>query len=336
MEILEISGYTEFEKLNIATRYLVPRQRENAGLKDIDIEISENAIRQMIHYYTMESGVRNLEREIGSVCRKIARQVLKDGEESKEKSYHVEAKDIAQYLGIPKYRPDKASEKDHVGLTNGLAVNAFGGSILECEVAVVPGKGKLNITGLLEKGMQESAQAAMSYIRSRQKVLGLEKDFHSKYDVHVHFPSFVPKDGPSAGITMATSIASALLKIPVRKNVAMTGEITLRGRVLPIGGLKEKLLAAHRAEITVVLVPKENQKDLKEIPRRVLNALRVVLVEHMDEVLREALALSAPDALFGEHQVRPLEYRDGELITPDTPTPEEVPEPTVDPPGAHQ
>jgi ATP-dependent Lon protease len=223
MEILEISGF------NIATRYLVPRQRENAGLKEIDVEISENAIRQIIHYYTMESGVRNLEREIGSVCRKIARQVLKDGEESTEKSYRVEAKDVAQYLGVPKYRPDKTNEKDHVGLTNGLAVNAFGGSILECEVAVVPGKGKLNITGLLEKGMQESAQAAMSYIRSRQKVLGLEPDFHSKYDVHVHFPSFVPKDGPSAGITMATSIASALLKIPVRKNVAMTGEITLRG-----------------------------------------------------------------------------------------------------------
>jgi ATP-dependent Lon protease len=336
MEILEISGYTEFEKLNIATRYLVPRQRENAGLKDIDVDISENAIRQMIHYYTMESGVRNLEREIGSICRKIARQVLKDGEESKENSYQVEAKDISHYLGIPKYRPDKASEKDHVGLTNGLAVNAFGGSILECEVAVVPGKGKLNITGLLEKGMQESAQAAMSYIRSRQKVLGLEKDFHSKYDVHVHFPSFVPKDGPSAGITMATSIASALLKIPVRKNVAMTGEITLRGRVLPIGGLKEKLLAAHRADITVVLVPKENQKDLKEIPRRVLNALRVVLVEHMDEVLREALVLSSPDALFGEHQARPLEYRDGELFTPDAPDPDDVPEPTVDPPGARQ
>ncbi|MGB8221707.1 MAG: endopeptidase La, partial [Polyangiales bacterium] len=199
MEILEISGYTEFEKLKIAMRYLVPRQRQNAGLKDIDVEMSENAVRQIIHYYTMESGVRNLEREIGSVCRKIARQVLKDGDESKDKSYHVEAKDIGRYLGVPKYRPDKANEKDHVGLTNGLAVNAFGGSILECEVAVVPGKGKLNITGLLEKGMQESAQAAMSYIRSRQKVLGLEKDFHSKYDVHIHFPSFVPKDGPSAG-----------------------------------------------------------------------------------------------------------------------------------------
>jgi ATP-dependent Lon protease len=336
MEILEISGYTEFEKLNIATRYLVPRQRENAGLKEIDVEISENAIRQIIHYYTMESGVRNLEREIGSVCRKIARQVLKDGEESTEKSYRVEAKDVAQYLGVPKYRPDKTNEKDHVGLTNGLAVNAFGGSILECEVAVVPGKGKLNITGLLEKGMQESAQAAMSYIRSRQKVLGLEPDFHSKYDVHVHFPSFVPKDGPSAGITMATSIASALLKIPVRKNVAMTGEITLRGRIMPIGGLKEKLLAAHRAEIEVVLIPKENQKDLKEIPRRVLNALRIVLVEHMDEVLREALVLSDPDALFGDHAVRPAEYREGELITPDSPEEDDVPEPTVDAPGARQ
>jgi len=336
MEILEISGYTEFEKLNIATRYLVPRQRKNAGLQDIDLQFSENAIRQVIHYYTMESGVRNLEREIGSVCRKIARQVLKDGEEAKTKTYSVEAKDIQDYLGVPKYRPDKTNEKDHVGLTNGLAVNAFGGSILECEVACVPGKGKLNITGLLEKGMQESAQAAMSYIRSRQKVLGLEPDFHSKYDVHVHFPNFVPKDGPSAGITMATSIASALLKIPVRKNVAMTGEITLRGRVLPIGGLKEKLLAAHRAEIDTVLVPKENQKDLKEIPRRVLNALRIVLVEHMDEVLREALALSDPDALFGEHQMRPAEYREGELITPDAPDDDDVPEPTVDAPGARQ
>ncbi len=336
MEILEISGYTEFEKLNIATRYLVPRQRKNAGLTEIDIEITENAIRQIIHYYTMESGVRNLEREIGSICRKIARQVLKDGEDAKTKSYRIEAKDIADFLGVPKYRPDKTNEKDHVGLTNGLAVNAFGGSILECEVAVVPGKGKLHITGLLEKGMQESAQAAMSYIRSRQKVLGLEEDFHSRYDVHIHFPNFVPKDGPSAGITMATGIASALLKIPVRKTVAMTGEITLRGRILPIGGLKEKLLAAHRAEIEVVLIPKENQKDLKEIPRRVLNALRIVLVEHMDEVLRQALVLSDPDALFGEHAVRPIEYRQGRLITPDEPDDKDVPEPTVDPPGARQ
>ena len=337
MEILEISGYTEFEKLNIATRYLDPRQRENAGLKEIDVNITENAIRQIIHYYTMESGVRNLEREIGSICRKIARQVLKDGEEAMTKSYRIEAKDVPDFLGVPKYRPDKTNEADQVGLTNGLAVNAFGGSILECEVAVVPGKGKLHITGLLEKGMQESAQAAMSYIRSRQKVLGLEEDFHSRYDVHIHFPNFVPKDGPSAGITMGTSIASALLKIPVRKAVAMTGEITLRGRIMPIGGLKEKLLAAHRAEIEVVLIPKDNQKDLKEIPRRVLNALRVVLVEHMDEVLRQALVLSDPDALFGDRRQPPLEYRQGRLITPDEPDEEDdVPEPTVDPPGARQ
>ncbi|MGB5809507.1 MAG: endopeptidase La [Polyangiales bacterium] len=336
MEILEISGYTEYEKLNIAMRYLVPRQRKNAGLDDIEMEITENAIRQVVHYYTMESGVRNLEREIGSVCRKIARKVLKDGEVSKTTTYRVEAKDVADYLGVAKYRPDKTNDKDHVGLTNGLAVNAYGGSILECEVAVVPGKGKLHITGLLEKGMQESAQAAMSYIRSRQKVLGLEEDFHSRYDVHVHFPNFVPKDGPSAGITMATSIASALLKIPIRKTVAMTGEITLRGRIMPIGGLKEKLLAAHRAEIQVVLIPKENQKDLIEIPRRVLNALRIVLVEHMDQVLREALVLSDPDALFGEHSVRPVEYREGQIVTPDDPDQGDVPEPTVDAPGARQ
>ncbi len=336
MEILEISGYTEFEKLNIASRYLVPRQLEAAGLQDVKLEISEHALREIIHHYTMESGVRNLEREIGSVCRKVAREVVKDLEAAKAQEFLVEAEDVQKYLGVPKYRPDKTNDKDHVGLTNGLAVNTFGGSILECEVAVVQGKGKLHITGLLEKGMQESAQAAMSYIRSRQKVLGLEDEFHSKYDVHVHFPNFVPKDGPSAGITMATSIASALLKIPVRKTVAMTGEITLRGRILPIGGLKEKLLAAHRAGIETVLIPKENQKDLKEIPSRVLKALRIILVEHMDEVLRQALVLSDPDVLFGDHQVRPCEYRDGELITPEKPEAEQVPEPTVDAPGAHQ
>ena len=337
MEILEISGYTEFEKLNIAVKYLVPRQLESAGLKDVDVSISENAIRTIVHYYTMESGVRNLEREIGSVCRKIARQVVADLEEGEPKSHRVAAKDISQYLGVAKYRPDKTNEKDLVGLTNGLAVNAFGGSILECEVAVVPGKGKLHITGLLEQGMQESAQAAMSYIRSRQRILGLDDGFYSNSDFHVHFPNFVPKDGPSAGITMATSIASALLRIPVHKSIAMTGEITLRGRVMPIGGLKEKLLAAHRASIETVVIPKENRKDLREIPKRVLNALRIVLVEHMDEVLREALVLSDPDALFGEHHVRPMEYRNGELLEPDgQEVDDSVPEPTVEPPGAQQ
>ena len=311
MEILELSGYTEFEKLNIAVRYLVPRQLEAAGLKDVDVEITENAVRTVIHHYTKESGVRNLEREIGSICRKIARRVLKEG---KDAEFRVAAKNVPELLGVPKFRIDKKGDQDTIGLTNGLSVSAYGGGVLECEASVVLGKGKLVVTGLLEKGMMESGQAAMSYIRSRQRVLGLDDDFYSKVDIHVHFPEFVPKDGPSAGVTMATSIASALLKIPVRSNVAMTGEITLRGRVMPIGGLKEKMLAAHRAGIDTLLIPRENRKDLREIPKRVLQATRIVLVEHMDEVLAEALALSDPDALFGASRVRPLEYRHGKLI----------------------
>ncbi len=330
MEIIELSGYTEFEKLNIAVKYLVPRQKKDAGLEGVDVELTENAIRTLIHHYTRESGVRNLEREIGSVFRKVARRVLEEG---KDKDYRIAAKNVPELLGVPRYRPSKASDKDQVGLTNGLAYTSVGGTILECEVAAVPGKGKLVITGLLEKGMQESAQAAMSYIRSRHRALGLEDDFHEKYDVHVHFPEFVPKDGPSAGITMATSIASALLKIPVRRNVAMTGEITLRGRVMPIGGLKEKMLAAHRAGIDTILVPRENRKDLREIPRRVLNAMRVVLVEHMDQVLSEALLLSDPEALFGAGRERPLEYREGRLLASESHV---VPKPTVDAPGPQQ
>ncbi|HEX4352216.1 MAG TPA: endopeptidase La, partial [Polyangiales bacterium] len=244
MEIISLSGYTEFEKLNIAVRYLIPRQREEAGLQEVDLEITENAIRAVIHHYTKESGVRNLERELGSVCRKVARKVVNT---DKKEKYRIVAKSIPKYLGVPKYRPESARGKDEIGLTNGLAYTNYGGAILECEVAVVPGKGKLVITGLLEKGMQESAQAAMSYIRSREKLLGLPVDFYQNNDFHIHFPEFVPKDGPSAGVTMATSIASALMRIPVRRNLAMTGEITLRGRVMPIGGLKEKALAAHRA-----------------------------------------------------------------------------------------
>jgi ATP-dependent Lon protease len=339
MEIIQLSGYTEFEKLNISVKYLVPRQLEEAGLKDYDIEITENAIRTVIHYYTLESGVRNLERELGSVCRKIAREVLKVDDAGKGEKVRVVAKAVPKYLGVPKFSANKAGDKDEIGLTNGLAYMTYGGAILECEVAVVPGKGKLVITGLLEKGMQESAQAAVSYIRSRQKLLGLEEDFYQKVDIHIHFPEFVPKDGPSAGITMATSIASALMKIPVRKNVAMTGEITLRGRVKPIGGLKEKMLGAHRAGIDTVLIPKENRKDLRDIPRRVLKATRVVLVEHMDQVLREALCLSDPEAFFGKRE-QPLEYVGGVLVDPNTATPVEgelpVPSPTVDAPAVRQ
>jgi ATP-dependent Lon protease len=311
MEIIQLSGYTEFEKMNIAVKYLEPRQRKECGLEDVPFTLTENAIRTVIHHYTREAGVRALEREIASVCRKVARKVVSDG---KDTPIEVTAKDVPKFLGVPKFRLNKKEEHDEVGLTNGLSVTSTGGGeLLACEVAIVPGKGKMLITGLLEKGMEESAQAAMSYVRSRAVVLGLEPDFYQKVDVHVHFPEFIRKDGPSAGVTMATSLASALVKVPVKRDLAMTGELTLRGRVMPIGGLKEKLLAAHRSGITTVVVPRENRKDLREVPRRVLKATRIVLVEHMDEVLREALCLQDPDALFGPPR-ETWEYIDGELV----------------------
>jgi ATP-dependent Lon protease len=311
MEIIQLSGYTEFEKLNIAVKYLVPRQRKECGLEDVPLTISENAIRTIIHHYTKEAGVRSLEREIASIARKVARKVVADG---KEKPIDVIGKDVPAYLGVPKYRVGKKEEHDEIGLTNGLSVTSNGGGeLLACEVTVVPGKGKLVITGLLEKGMEESAQAAMSYVRSRAEPLGLDADFYQKVDVHVHFPEFVRKDGPSAGVTMATSLASALMKVPVKRDLAMTGEITLRGRVMPIGGIKEKLLAAHRSGITTVVVPRENRKDLREVPRRVLRSTRLVLVDHMDDVLREALVLPSGRELFGGGHER-WEYREGELV----------------------
>src|SRR5436190_1986039 len=311
MEIIQLSGYTEFEKMNIAVKYLVPRQTKECGLEDVPFTLSENAIRTVIHHYTREAGVRSLEREIAGICRKVARHVVNEG---KEKQIEVVAKAVPQYLGVPKFRLNKKEERDEVGLTNGLSVtNSGGGELLACEVAVVSGKGKLVITGLLEKGMEESAQAAMSYVRSRAAVLGLEPEFYQKVDVHVHFPEFIRKDGPSAGVTMATSLASALCKVPVKRDLAMTGELTLRGRVLAIGGLKEKLLAAHRAGITTVVIPRDNRKDLREVPRRVLKATRIVLVEHMDEVLREALCVVDPEALFGPAR-ESWEYVDGELV----------------------
>jgi ATP-dependent Lon protease len=326
MEIIQLSSYTEFEKLNIAQKYLIPRQKKECGLEEEPVEFTENAVRTVIHHYTREAGVRSLERELASVCRKVALKVVKEG---KGQPLEIRGADVPQYLGVPKFRLGKKEEADAIGLTHGLSVSDHGGDILDCEVSVVAGKGKLVITGLLEKGMEESAQAAMSYIRSRSTALNLESDFYQKVDVHVHFPDFVRKDGPSAGVTMATSIASALTRVPVRNDVAMTGEITLRGRVMPIGGLKEKILAAHRNGVTTVLIPKENRKDLREIPRRVLKALRVVLVEHMDDVLREAMTFPQPDALFGPR--RPLiEYRNGELIDEDD---ESNPPPRVVPSG---
>jgi ATP-dependent Lon protease len=315
MEIIQLTSYTEFEKLNIAQKYLIPRQKKECGLEDVPVEFTENAVRTVIHHYTREAGVRSLERELAAVCRKVALKVVKEG---KDQKLQIRGADVPTYLGVPKFRLGKKEELDAIGLTHGLSVSDHGGDILDCEVSVVAGKGKLQITGLLEKGMEESAQAAMSYIRSRSTILKLDPDFYQKVDVHVHFPDFVRKDGPSAGVTMATSIASALTRVPVRNEVAMTGEITLRGRVMPIGGLKEKILAAHRNGITTVLVPKENRKDLREIPRRVLKSLRVVLVEHMDDVLREAMVFPDPDTLFGPRRSL-IEYRNGELIEEDGP-----------------
>jgi len=279
---------------------LIKKQREANGITKKNIVFSELAIKEIIRHYTREAGVRNLEREIASVCRKVAREVVVSGD--KNKCVRITPKKVQKYLGISKYHYGLAEESDQIGVTTGLAWTEVGGELLTTEVSVMPGKGKLIITGKLGDVMQESAQAAMSYVRSRAEDLGLGRDFYSKLDIHIHLPEgAIPKDGPSAGITMATGIASALLKIPVRKDLAMTGEITLRGRVLPIGGLKEKLLAAHRGNIKKVLVPKENEKDLKEIPKKILKELKIALVEHMDEVLVQALILDNPDNLFNRH-----------------------------------
>jgi ATP-dependent Lon protease len=311
MEIIQLSGYTEFEKLNIAVKYLVPRQKRDCGLEEVKLDFTEGGLRTVIHHYTKESGVRSLEREIASICRKVARKVVADG---KDQRIEVDGKSVPRYLGVPKYRIGRGEQKDEIGLVTGLAVTSLGGDLLPAEATVVPGKGKLVITGLLEKGMEESGQAAMSYVRGRLDKLGLEKDFYQKVDVHVHFPDFVKKDGPSAGVTMVTALVSALMKVPVRHDLAMTGEITLRGRVLPIGGLKEKLLAAHRGGIKTVILPKENRKDLRDVPRRVLKALRLFLVEHVDEVLREALILPDANAVFGPRHEGVLVYVDGEVM----------------------
>jgi ATP-dependent Lon protease len=307
MEIIQLPGYTEWEKLAIAEQYLVPKQKGLNGIADVVCEFPEDGLRGIMHGYTKEAGVRSLEREISSVCRKIAREVVEKGKETK---FRVTARKLVKYLGEPRFHGNQTEEKDEIGLTNGLAVTMMGGDLLATEVTVMPGKGKLVLTGKLGEVMQESAQAAMSYVRSRAPSFGLDRDFNGKVDIHVHFPEgAIPKDGPSAGITMATSLVSALLRIPVRRGVAMTGEITLRGRVLPIGGLKEKILAAHRAEIYTVIIPKENARDLKEIPARVMKMMTIVEVAHMDEVLRAALALPEP-AKFLLHPSEAVDWRE--------------------------
>ncbi len=289
LEIIALPGYTEWEKTAISNQYLIPKQREANGIHNLEVNFSEEALRGIIHRYTKEAGVRNLEREIATCCRKIAKDWLSTGRED-DKSYVVTPEDLPDYLGIEKYRANKKEEENEIGLANGLAVTSHGGDLLPAEVSTMPGKGKLTLTGKLGDVMQESAQAAMSYIRSRANSLGLRSDFQTKVDIHVHFPEgAIPKDGPSAGITMATAIASSLLRIPVSQGFAMTGEITLRGRVLPVGGIKEKILAAHRAEIFEAVIPQENEKDLKDIPEQVMEQMRVHPVSHMDEVLRLAL-----------------------------------------------
>jgi len=292
MEIIKLSGYTELEKKKIAQKYLIPKQLENNGLTIDNAKINEKALDFLIQRYTREAGVRTLEREIGSVCRKTAKQVVKNG---KDFSLKITPKIIQKYLGIPKFKHGEIEDKNQIGMSTGLAWTEVGGELLNVEVSVVPGKGAFTVTGKLGEVMQESTKAAMSYVRSRAKRLGLDKDFYQKIDIHVHVPEGAqPKDGPSAGIAISTAIISALVQKEVRKDVAMTGEITLRGRVLPIGGLKEKILAAHRGGVKHVLIPDENVKDLIDIPKEVKKDIKVTSVNHMDEVISHAILSSEP------------------------------------------
>jgi len=292
MEVIRLSGYTEDEKVNIAENYLVPKQMKNNGLKDDELVIRETAVRDIVRFYTREAGVRNLEREISKVCRKVVKDVLLTGKGGKK--VVVTSKSLEKYLGVKRFRYGRAEEHDQVGQVTGLAWTEVGGELLRIETALTPGKGRLTHTGQLGDVMKESIQAAMTVVRSRAAALGLDEDFYQKLDVHIHVPEgATPKDGPSAGIGMCTALASALTNIPVRADVAMTGEITLRGEVLPIGGLKEKLLAAHRGGIQVVIIPKDNERDLVEMPKNIKQNLDIRPVQWIDEVLDIALA-SAP------------------------------------------
>ena len=338
MEIISLEGYIESEKFHIAKKYLVPKQIKVHGLDGHKVQIAEQTIKNLIRYYTREAGVRNLERQIANVCRKVAKVLIKEqaamdaktaskkpalakGEkaaESKEtktlkastKGYIVTPAKLIELLGAHKYKYGKIEEENEIGLCNGMAYTEVGGDLLVIEAAVVPGRGKFTITGSLGDVMKESCSAAMSYVRSRGPLFGLDKEFFHGVDIHIHVPEgAIPKDGPSAGIALTTSIVSAITKIPVKRIVAMTGEVTLRGRVLPIGGLKEKVLAAHRGGIKTIIVPKENEKDLKDIPKEVLKDLKIYLVDHVDQVLVNALDIKNAKELFKNRVERSMGLR---------------------------
>ncbi|MCG6863592.1 MAG: endopeptidase La [Chromatiaceae bacterium] len=310
MEVIRLSGYTEDEKVAIAERYLIPKQMKNNGLEEGEIAIRESTVRDIIRYYTREAGVRNLEREISKICRKVVKDVLL---KKRTSSVIVTPKSLEKYLGVQRYRFGRADEFDQVGQVTGLAWTEVGGELLRIESALVPGKGKFTYTGQLGDVMQESIQAAMTVVRSRARALGIDPEFHQKFDAHIHVPEgATPKDGPSAGVAMCTALVSALTKVPVRSNVAMTGEITLRGEVLPIGGLKEKLLAAHRGGIDTVVIPKENERDLTEIPKNIKQNLSIRPVRWIDEVLDIALSELPEIKAANPEEEGPVEAKESE------------------------
>jgi ATP-dependent Lon protease len=296
MEIIRLPGYTEVEKYHIAEQFLVSKQIKTNGLEGKKVVFSKNALLTVIRRYTREAGVRNLEREIASICRKLAREAVNDKEKTE---FIVTEKSVSKHLGVYRFRQEEVDAQDQVGMVTGLAWTPVGGELLFIETLLMPGRGQLTVTGKLGDVMQESARAALSYVRSRADHLMIDEKFHRKYDIHIHIPEgAIPKDGPSAGISMCTSLVSALTRRPVHRDMAMTGEITLRGRVLPIGGLKEKLIAAHRGGVKRVVVPKENEKDLKDVPKSITSQMDIRFVEHMDEVLGHALIVPEGEPLF--------------------------------------
>jgi ATP-dependent Lon protease len=286
MEVLELPGYTEMEKLHIAKKFLITKQLRENGISKGRLKITDDAILAIVRKYTREAGLRNLEREIGTICRKVARQVIEDD----IKSIKITPKKLKEFLGTGKFTYEVAGGADEVGVATGLAWTQAGGDVLFVEASLVPGKGNLTLTGKLGDVMQESARAALTYSRAHASSLGVKSNFYETKDIHIHVPAgAIPKDGPSAGVTMTVALASAISGKPVKKDVAMTGEITLRGKVLPVGGIKEKVLAAHRAGVTKVILPKDNEKDLDEIPQQIKDELKFVFVEHIDEVLKETM-----------------------------------------------